>query len=133
MINNLLQAYKSTKYKLFKPNLIIQIGVLNNELNDLLGKNNATEWAYITAYNPFSRVLTDIENQSRHLELKELTRSYLTYEGHGVRTDPSWEPELSLLIIGISKEEAILIGKKFEQNAIVYGTINIVPELLILI
>jgi hypothetical protein len=132
MMNNLLQAYKSTKYKVFKPNLIIQIGVTNDSLNELVIQHNATEWAYITAYNHFSRILTDIENQGRHLELKELTRSYLTYEGHGVGTDSSWEPELSLLIIGISKEEAILIGKKFEQNAIVYGTINIVPELLIL-
>ena len=132
-MDNLLQAYKSTKYKVFKTNLIIQIGVTNDSLNELVIQHNATEWAYITAYNPYSRILTDIENQSRHLELKELTRSYLTYEGHGVGTDAAWEPELSLLILGINKEEAIVLGKRFEQNAIVYGKINNVPELLILI
>ncbi len=133
MIDNLIQAYKSTTYKVFKPNLEIQIGVLNNDLNDLLGKNNATEWAYITAINPYSRVLTDLENQDRHLQLQEVANSFLTYEGHGIGTDPSWEPELSLLVIGVSKAEAILIGKKFEQNAIVYGEIYSTPELLILV
>lgn len=132
-MDNLLQAYKSTKYKVFKPNLIIQIGVTNDSLNELVIQHNATEWAYITAYNPFSRVLTDIENQGRHLEIKKSTFSYSTYEGHGVGKDPNWKPEQSLLIIGISKEESILIGKKFEQNAIVHGKINSTPELLILI
>ncbi len=133
MIDNLIQAYKNTKYKVFKPNLEIQIGVLNDDLNDLLGKNNATEWAYITAFNPYSKVLTDLENKDRHLELQEDTKSFLTYEGHGVGTDSSWEPELSLLVIGVSKAEAILIGKKFEQNAIVYGKVDSTPELLILV
>jgi hypothetical protein len=133
MINNLIEAYKNTKYKVFNPNLVIEIGVMNNDLNDILSKNNATEWAYITAFNPYSKVLTDSENKDRHLELQEVNKSFLTYEGHGVGTDPSWEPELSLLVIGISKSEAILIGKKFEQNAIVYGKIDNTPELLILV
>lgn len=106
--------------------------MVNHGLSELMIHHNATEWAYIKAFNPYSRVLTDIQNQRRHLELNELTRAYLTFEGHGVGTDPSWEPELSLLIIGMNKEEAILIGKKFEKNAIVYGTFNIAPELLIL-
>lgn len=133
MIDNLIQAYKNTTYKVFKPNLVIEIGVINKDLNDLMAKNNATEWAYITAFNLYSNVLTDLENLDRHLQLQEVTKSFLTYEGHGVGTDSSWEPELSLLVIGISKAEAILIGKKFEQNAIVYGKIDSTPELLILV
>jgi hypothetical protein len=133
MIDNLIQAYKNTKYKVFNPNLIIEIGVMNYDLNELIGKNNASEWAYITAFNPYSKALSEIENNDRHLQLQEVTKSFLTYEGHGVGTDSSWEPELSLLVIGISKAEAILIGKKFEQNAIVYGKIDSTPELLILV
>jgi hypothetical protein len=61
-----------------------------------------------------------------------LTNAYVTIEGQGVGEDPSWAPELSLFIIGISKEEALFIGNKFEQNAIVYGVIDSAPELLIL-
>lgn len=56
----------------------------------------------------------------------------MSFEGNGVGEDPTWKPELSLFIIGISKDEASKIGTKFKQNAIVYGKINFAPELLIL-
>jgi hypothetical protein len=131
-MNDLIEAYKNTKYKVFEPGIIIEIGVLNQDVDDLLIEHKLVEWAFITAYNPYSRVLTNDENRMRHEELKELTKAYITFEGHGAGEDPAWEPELSLFIMGISKEEASLIGTKFEQNAIVYGKTNSEPELIIL-
>ncbi len=128
----LIESYKNTKYKIFEPDIIIEIGKSNQDLDNLLLIHNSNEWAFITAYNPYSRVLTNDENRMRHEELKELTKAYTTFEGHGAGEDPAWEPELSLFIIGISKEDASLIGTKFEQNAIVYGKTNSEPELLIL-
>lgn len=131
-MNSLIEAYQNTKYKLFEPALTIEIGKLNHEIDVLLQNNNTNEWAFITAFNPYSKVVSDEENKFRHDELKELTKSYMTFEGHGVGEDPSWEPELSLFIIGISENDAVKIGNKFEQNAIVYGHINQAPQLLIL-
>jgi hypothetical protein len=131
-MNSLIKAYKNTKYIVFEPDITIEIGILNQDVNELLIKHNSNEWAFVTAYNPYSRVLSNDENSVRHDELKELTKDYITFEGHGVGEDPTWEPERSLFIIGISKDEASEIGKKFEQNAIVYGKIDFVPELLIL-
>lgn len=129
---NIIDAYKNTKYKVFEPTITIEIGKFNKDLNNLILNHNSNEWAFITAYNPYSKVLTNDENKIRHYELKELTENYVTFEGHGVGEDPTWEPELSLFIIGISKVEASKIGKKFEQNAIVYGELNNSPELIIL-
>lgn len=131
-MNDLLEAYKNTKYHVFQHDIIIEIGKLNNKLNQLLNKYNSTEWAFITAFNPYSKVLNPDENIERHNELKELTNSYIIFEGHGIGEDPTWEPELSLFIIGITKEDAMSIGNKFEQNAIIIGKINSIPELLIL-
>ena len=131
-MNSLIESYKNTKYKVFEPSLTIEIGKLNQYLDCLLIKHNSNVWAFITAYNPYSRILADEENKIRHDELKDLTRNYMSFEGHGVGEDPKWKPELSLFIIGISKDEASKIGKEFEQNAIVYGEINNSPELLIL-
>ena len=131
-MNDLIEAYKNTKYKVFEPDLTIEIGVLNQAVDMLLLKHKSAEWAFITAYNPYSRVLTEDENKVRHNELKELTKDYITFEGHGVGEDPAWEPELSLLIIGMNRDEASKVGKKFEQNAIVCGVINSNPELIIL-
>ena len=131
-MNDLLEAYKNTKYKVFQDDIVIEIDKLNDKLKELLNKYNSTEWAFITAFNPYSKALNQDENIERHNELKELTNSYIIFEGHGVGKDPTWEPESSLLIIGITKEDAILIGNKFEQNAIVIGKVNSAPELLIL-
>ncbi len=131
-MNDLIEAYKNTKYIVFNLNLTIVIDKSNLDINKLLVKHNTKEWSFITAYNPYSRVLTNEENRIRHNELIEMTENYVTFEGHGVGQDPIWEPELSLFIIGISKEDASLIGKRFEQNAIAYGVINKPPELLIL-
>jgi hypothetical protein len=131
-MNTLLEAYKNTKYKVFEPTIIIEIGKFNQDVDNLLLKHNSNEWAFITAYNPYSRVLTQEENRVLHNKLKELTEKYVTFKGHGVGLDPTWEPELSLFIIGISKGDASKIGKEFEQNAIVYGEVNNPPELLIL-
>jgi hypothetical protein len=131
-MNDLIEAYKNTKYIVFDLNLTIVIDKSNLEINELLVKHNTKEWAFITAYNPYSRVLTNEENRIRHNELIEMTENYVTFEGHGVGQDPIWEPELSLFIIGISKVEASKIGKKFEQNAIVFGELNNSPELIIL-
>ncbi len=44
----------------------------------------------------------------------------------------TWAPEHSLLILGITKEKAIEIRNSYEQNAIVYGAIHQLPELLVL-
>lgn len=131
-MNTLIEAYKNSKYEIFETSIIIEIGIINQQLDDLLLKHNSNEWAFITAYNPYSQVLTDEENEIRHSDLKVLTKNYVTYEGHGVGEDITWKPELSLFIIGISKDDALKIGYKFDQNAIVYGKIEFAPELLIL-
>ena len=112
-MNDLLEAYKNTKYKVFQDDIVIEIDKLNDKLKELLNKYNSTEWAFITAFNPYSKVLTQDENIERHNELKVLTNSYIIFEGLGIGEDPSWEPELSLFIIGITKEDAIFIGNKF--------------------
>ena len=57
-------------------------------------------------------------------ELKDKIASYKFFEGEGVGEDKTWEPEISYLVVGISHEDAIKIGKFFEQNAIVIGKFN---------
>ena len=52
-MNTLIDAYKNTKYKIFEPALTIEIGKLNQEIDNLLNEHKSHEWAFITAYNPF--------------------------------------------------------------------------------
>lgn len=56
---------------------------------------------------------------------------YTFFLGQGIVLDANWEPECSLFIINIIEKEAITLGKYFDQNAIVFGYQNEVPQLLI--
>jgi len=49
--------------------------------------------------------------------------------GVGKGSENVWEGEHSLLILGIDKDTASIIGKKFEQNAIVWCTYDAIPKL----
>lgn len=115
----LISAYNKTKFHVFIPAIVIEIGKRNEDLDSLLQNENV--WAYITAYNPKSKVLSEQENNLRHEHLRNKILSYKFFEGEGVGEDPNWKPEKSFLILGISKEDAISIGEEFEQNAIVIG------------
>ena len=129
---DLISAYNKTKFHVFIPSIIIEIGKRNEDLDTLIKKEGQTEWAYLTAYNPFSKELIDKENLKRQSQLLSKISDYKFYEGEGVGEDPTWKPERSILIVGITKNEAISLGREFEQNAIVYGKIYEVPELIVL-
>ena len=83
----LTAAYKATAYRVsdspFGP-LVIRIGEGNDLLDRLLVMNEATRWAYITACNPRSVMLTDEENGRRTEALRERLTSFTTYRGEGV-------------------------------------------------
>ncbi len=83
-MDDLIKAYNSTSYNVFKPKLSIIVGQNNPKVDILLEKYNCTEWAYITAHNQYSKVLTDQENIERHKHLKKDLSRYSTFEGEGV-------------------------------------------------
>jgi hypothetical protein len=132
MKQELFEAYLKTKYVVFHSEIVIEIGKRNFLVEELLKKNGCNECAFITAFNPFSQLLTDDENLKRHQELLNLVKEYRFFEGEGRGEDSSWKPEKSLFILGIDREKAIIIGKYFEQNAIVYGAMGKCFELLVL-
>ncbi len=122
----------NTTFKVYHPSIAIRIGERNIELDKLLQEHQALTWAYITAYNPFSQPLTEVENDSRHEQLMSHLKNYILFEGEGVGENKTWKPEKSFLIVGIGKKDAKEIGKKFGQNAIVFGMIAAPAELIIL-
>ena len=121
--NELIVAYTNTNYKVFNPKFVIKVGQTNPELNKLLEETGNVHWAYITAFNPYSKELSLKENLLRQEELLAIVKKHDIYIGHGVDEKEIWEPENSVLIIGITATEAIKLGNKYEQNAIVLGSI----------
>jgi hypothetical protein len=127
------QAYRNTRYLVFNTAIEIKIEQYSPQLDILLDKHNANEWAFITSENPFSKQLAAEENVTRHQQLLEKVKEYHHFEGEGIGEDPNHKPEKSLLIIGISAADAISLGKHFEQNAIVLGKKNEPAQLQMLV
>jgi len=134
---SLLESYLRTTYRVTElaPPVDIRIGEPCPALDALLDLHTARSWAFITAWNPGSKKLGAAENQRRQAALEAEVKQGGTvfYRGAGIPDDatsafrlPSsssapWEPEESLLIIGMDREQAVKLGKKYAQAAIVAG------------
>lgn len=129
-MNELIQAYKETDFNVYEPKITIKVGQVNQELDRLLIMNNCITWAYITAWNPYSELTDDRTNEEKNDQLRNDLTGYILFDGDGVGSDQSWLPEKSFLILGIGLDDAMLIGKKYRQNAIVVGKIYEEPQLI---
>ena len=58
---DLLVAYEATVYSvdIRDERFDLSIGRINEEFDRLLKQKSVKEWSYITAYNPFSKPLTE--------------------------------------------------------------------------
>ena len=133
MDKNLKNEYESTTYTTDPPTIFqIKIHELNPELNKFLADNNFDTWTYITAENPFSKELTEVENTERNKKLENEIQlngfSYLT--GQGIPENANWTPENSFLVFNISLSQARKMAQAYQQNAIVYGSLTTLPELI---
>ena len=71
----LQEAYLATIYEVKHLGLQLRIGEENWNLEELLIDNNAFSWAFISAWNPFSQLLSPKENNILHLKLIELAKN----------------------------------------------------------
>jgi len=128
MINNLEDAYRSTSYDVEGPEgrVVIRVGEKTPLLDQVLRKHHKRTWAFVTAANPGSVLFAEDENHQRHSDLERLVRKsgYPYYRGESVDDNGTWSAEASLLIIGISPNDAATIGRTFSQNAILIGEIG---------
>ncbi len=129
------QAYNATEYVVYDDNPItLKIGHKSSSLMELMQRCSVNCCAFITAFNPYSLNMTETENLQRNEGLRDdLIKLDCTFYG-GVGQDPSgnWPPENSFLILGISKTDAESLGRKYEQNAILWINHEALPELVLL-
>ena len=129
----LLEAYKATCYEIIQPKIAIYIEKENEALQTFLKENEIINWCFITAWNPYSNALSQEENSSLNESLRLDLKDYKILEAQGKDTIGNWPPEPSFFVANISEDQAIALGKKYQQNAIVYGTINETARLITLV
>lgn len=131
----LITAYRETEYRVMADRpFVLRIDEPCPELLDLYKASNVSCAAFITAYNPYSRSVSESENTERQAALaKELCRRSLTLlEGVGEHPTGDWPGEASYLVLGLSLEAAKSLGQRYEQNAIVWCGADGVPQLVLL-
>jgi hypothetical protein len=131
---SLSDHYQHTTYRVTSvtPAIDIRIGEPCLALDALLDKHAARSWAFITAWNPGSKKLDAGENQKRQaaLEAEVKQGGCIFYRGAGVPDEKNWDPEESILIVGINSADAVKLGKKYAQAAIVAGGRDAPAELI---
>ena len=130
-----IQAYLETNYHVNGATpLTLNIGVANPGLATLHITHSVESSAYVTACNPFSQALDDSTNNARQAVLAcELQQHGLIYiKGIGQHPTNGWTGEQSFLVLGLSQEDAKMLGVRHEQNAIVWCGPDAVPELVLL-
>ena len=131
----LLDSYTEAHYHVYAdPSFILKIDISSKELRKLLIELNVKFAAFITAFNPYSQELPLKENRLRNKKLERKIQSLEFYyiKGDGRCGDSGEVGEESFLVFGLSKKQAINLGKESQQNAIVVCDTNATPSLLLL-
>jgi putative PIN family toxin of toxin-antitoxin system len=126
----LVEAYEQAHYAL-DAGPVLRIGVRDAELDRLLEAHAVKSAAFVTAANPRGEPQSEAANVAAMAALRAaLAWPYL--EGEGRDPQGRWSPEPSVLVLGIAREEALALGRRFEQNALVYVEKGASPELVLL-
>lgn len=133
--SDLIMAYKTTDFRVLEPReFTLRVGQHSAELQSLYVELGVKCAGYLTAWNPFSKEASELENENAH---RQLLRQ-LSLEGfpalNALGIDPSgdWPGEESVFVPGLSLDQAKLLGSEFGQNAIVWAGPDAVPQLVLL-
>jgi hypothetical protein len=132
---DLLAAYTNALYVVFgAPDLVIRIGEPNDVLDAVMDEEGADTAAFLTAANPGGELQEKRANELSCAALHQALADagYACFLGEGRDPEGDWPPEPSVLAVGISRREAAVIGRSYEQNAIVFIERGKAPELVVL-
>ena len=138
----LIEAYLAAHYRVdADPAFALEVGVCSPPLLHLFERHRCDCAAYLTACNPFSQDVGASDNAARQAELaRQLKGRSLTFidgvgvDGQGPQDGgaPQWPGEPSFLVLGLSLEAARTLGRKHQQNALVWCGKDAVPQLVLL-
>lgn len=133
-----LAAYAATRYMVSWPgqSFDLWIGRPSDALRALYARTGAASALFITAFNPAGSNCPDAQNEAANDRLRhELAALGLAFaEGAGEGTDETepWPAEKSFLVLGIGRDQAMDLGRRYGQDAVVWTDADAVPALLIL-
>ena len=111
---------------------MLNVGHFSKPLSELHKSHACDTSAVITAWNPLGVAQSDEANKKQNDTLKKIAQErYTVIDAAGVDPKGEWPPEASFIILGISRYDAMELGQRFQQNAIIFNE-GAVPELVML-
>ena len=121
-------AYRRTTYAAGL-SIRLRVGEPHPFLDGMLEFRGLDEYAYLTAWNPQGKKLSDAENAARQSALLARLKGRHVVQGVATADDGAWS-EAGALVLGIPREEAMALGLEFDQLAILTGRRGGTPEIV---
>lgn len=133
----LLHAYLNSHYRVDLPSgaCLLQTGQHSAQMDAFLHSEKSERACFVSAHNPYSRVLPAAINQTRHAALEQVLIArklrYLTGVGHCTETMSAWPPEPGFLVLNLSATAAKALGRSAGQHAVVHVERSQAAQLLL--
>lgn len=130
-----VQAYLETEYRVaWDPFLILKVGQRNPDLLAAHRHHGVDCSTFVTACNPLGDSLSEPDNRVLHRAFVRTAKAQgLDFvQGTGRHPWNDWPGEQSLLVFGLDLEAAKALGRRNEQNAIVWNDSAAIPKLILL-
>ncbi len=116
----LLLAYEAASYWIELPSGTITLKI-GEQFDPPPGNEPYSRLAVVTAFNPFSRLMSQVENEAHQADLIEAVEAagLEWFPAAGVDPTGDWEPEPSLGVLDPSDEQLDAWMERFGQNAVV--------------
>ena len=126
-------AYRATRYVLNLPEgaCVLRVDQCSPRLAEWLQARKMHSFSVLTAFNPASRLLSPEENVRRQAvllaQLEGAGRRVLT--GRNLPENAAAFAEDSVCVFNLTLTEALAIGRKYGQNALLFGGESGIPRL----
>ena len=137
---DLRAAYERAIYGIFaSPGIEFRIGEPSDTLDAMMAMNHVHSAAFVSSANVHGA--STPENEQRlaeyllrsHVDGLNAPAKYRVYQGEGRDPEGKWSAEPSVLIMGILRKDAEELGRRLQQNAIVWIEKGKPPELVVLV
>jgi len=135
---DLRAAYLATNYSFVADGMthMLKVGTQSKDVAALIKSLGTKGAALVTAYNPASLQLGQVHNRlataALNRDLKNLKRvdHVHIFPALGQALDGSWPAEPSIMIVGINRQAAEVLGRRYGQYAILWIGEDGVPQLV---
>jgi hypothetical protein len=134
--SDLIESYRATSYQIGVNSdaIFLRIDRYSESLAKLLIASQQSCAVIISAYNPYSQLVSDEENQAAHESLRNCLSHHYYPVIESLNIDPAnlWPAEKSFFVPGLDLNTARALGRQFNQNAMVWIGNDAIPRLILL-